>query len=97
VKFDEKASVGECFASALKAWRIFKPSVINIEDQNLTDSHVEELCKFLADRNMVVRMNLRRNNIGNEGAKGLGKFIMENDTTLTHLDLTRNRIAEDGG
>ena len=50
VKFDENAEVGECFASALKAWRIYKPSVINLENQNLTDGHIEELCKFLAGK-----------------------------------------------
>ena len=46
---------------------------------------------------MVIRMNLRRNVISNEGAKSLGRLILEQDDTLTHLDVTRNRIAEDGG
>ena len=27
----------------------------------------------------------------------LGKFILEFDETLTHLDVERNRIGQDGG
>lgn len=97
VRFDENAPVAECFQSALKTWRIYKPNVINIVDMNLNDSHVEELTKFLSSKQMVVRLNLRRNRIGNDGAKMLGKFISEGDEALTHIDLTRNRIGEDGG
>lgn len=97
VKFDESANVSECFQSALKTWRIYRPNVINIVDQSLQDQHVDELCKFLAGKQMVVRLNLRRNKIGNDGAKILGKFISEGDQALTHIDVTRNRIGEDGG
>jgi len=35
--------------------------------------------------------------IGNQGAKCLATFMIENDHTLTHLDVTRNRIGQDGG
>jgi len=40
VKFQENSKVGDCFDSALKAWRIYRPNAINAEDQNLDDSHI---------------------------------------------------------
>ena len=89
--------MGDCFESALKAWRIYRPTLIRAEHANLTDAHIELLCEFLAGREMVSALNLRRNMIGNQGAKCLGKFISESDSTLTHLDLTRNRIGQVGG
>ena len=46
---------------------------------------------------MISRLNLRRNKISNEGAKKLAQFIKEGDSTLTHLDVERNRIGQDGG
>ena len=61
------------------------------------DSHVDQLCNFLSGRNMVRRLNLRKNKISNEGAKKLAAFIKEDDNTLTHLDVERNRIGQDGG
>jgi len=48
---------------------------------------------FLASREMITHLNLRRNLISNAGAKSLGQFIQEQDHTLTHLDVTRNRIG----
>ncbi len=97
VLFDPNANVGECFASALKAWRIHNPNVIQLPDQTLHDDQILKLCEFLKDRNMICRLNLRRNKIGNEGAKALANFIKNHDTTITHLDLTRNCIGTDGG
>lgn len=49
--------------------------MIRAEDQNLTDDHIEALCNFLQNREMVSKLNLRRNHISNLGAKCLGKFI----------------------
>jgi|LakMenEpi03Aug12_release.lakeMendotaPanAssembly.Ray.scaffolds.fasta_scaffold219146_1 hypothetical protein len=46
---------------------------------------------------MVTRLNLRRNKIGNDGAKALADFIKNFDEALTHIDVTRNRIGADGG
>lgn len=46
---------------------------------------------------MVTHLNLRKNMISNAGAKHLGEFLTKMDHTLTHLDLTRNRIGQDGG
>ena len=97
VRFNEGARVGACFESALKAWRISVPNIITVEDQDLTDEHIEKLCAFLANREMISHLNLRRNMISNAGAKCLGRFISEFDSSLTHLDLTRNRIGQDGG
>ena len=72
VKFDPKAKIGDCFQSALKAWRIYQPNKIVAENQNLTDDHVDELVEFLKDREMITNLNLRRNLIGNVGAHCLG-------------------------
>ena len=65
VQFDGNAKIGDCFKSALKAWRIYSPNVIRAEDQNLTDEHIEELCAFLENREMISKLNLRRNFISN--------------------------------
>lgn len=46
---------------------------------------------------MVSHLNLRRNQISNQGATCLGEFISDYDETLTHLDVTRNRIGVKGG
>ena len=97
VQFSNSAKVGDCFESALKAWRINEPNIIRAEDQNLTDDNIEMLSEFLAGREMVDNLNLRRNYISNNGAKCLANFISESDNTLTHLDLTRNKIGQDGG
>jgi hypothetical protein len=32
VRFQEGSKVGDCFESALKAWRIYQPNAINAED-----------------------------------------------------------------
>ena len=75
VKFDDNARVSECFQSAIKSWRINEPNVISLEKQELGDEHCEKLTEFLASREMVTHLNLRRNLIGNTGAKSLGEFI----------------------
>ena len=71
--------------------------MINLENLEITDQHIEELCTFLDSRNMVQRLNLRRNHIGNKGAIKLSNFIRTGDQTLTHIDLERNYIGDDGG
>ena len=42
---------------------------------------------------MVSHLNVRRNKISNEGAKRLATFINDEDNTLTHLDIERNRVG----
>ena len=97
VQFAYKAPVAECFKSALKCWRIYEPNIINLENLDITDTHVDELCKFLDGREMVKRLNLRKNSITNKGAIKLSQFIRNGDETLTHLDIERNYIGDDGG
>ena len=75
VIFARRAPVADCFKSALKCWRIYEPNVINLENSDITDDHVKQLCDFLRGRNMVRRLNLRRNQIGNPGAARLGELI----------------------
>ncbi len=45
---------------------------------------------------MVVNLNLRRNFITNVGAMMIINWIENYDHTLTHLDVSRNRIGQDG-
>ena len=61
VKFDDNARVSECFQSAIKAWRINETNVISLENQELQDEHCEKMTEFLAKREMVTHLNLRRN------------------------------------
>ena len=89
--------MSECFESAIKCWRIFQPNVILVEKQELVDEHIEKLCEFLQNKDMILRLNVRRNKISNEGAKRLARFIKEEDNALTHLDIERNRVGTDGG
>ena len=58
---------------------------------------MEKLCEFLKDRNLVIRLNLRRNKIGNKGAEALAKLLQSHDQSITHVDLSRNAIGADGG
>jgi len=97
VMFANKAPVAECFLSVLKCWRIYQPNVINLENLDITDDHVEDLCKFLKNKNMIKRLNLRKNFISNKGAITLSQWIQHGDKTLTHLDIERNYIGDDGG
>ena len=71
--------------------------MILVEKQALDDQHIEKLCQFLSHKNMIIRLNVRRNKISNEGAKRVAKFIKDEDNALTHLDIERNRVGTDGG
>jgi hypothetical protein len=71
--------VHEYFGAAIKCWRIFKPSGIQIENQQISDEQVLQLCEFLKDRNMIEKLNLRRNFITNQGVLHLVKWIEEHD------------------
>lgn len=55
-----------------------------------------ELCEFLRNREMIYSLNLRRNHISNVGALALIDWITNNDNTLNHLDVSRNRITRAG-
>jgi Leucine-rich repeat (LRR) protein len=58
---------------------------------------VVELCNFLKDQNMITKLNLRKNNITNTGAKVISDWISEHDNALTSIDLSRNKITRAGG
>lgn len=45
---------------------------------------------------MIVNLNLRRNKITNLGANVIINWIVNHDKTLTHLDVSRNRITKIG-
>jgi Ran GTPase-activating protein (RanGAP) involved in mRNA processing and transport len=55
-----------------------------------------DLMEFMNDRDMIKKINLRRNKIGDEGAKALARFLTSNDDTLIDINLDRNRITEVG-
>ena len=82
--------------SAIKCWRITQPTQIQIENQNLTDTHILELIDFLKDRNMLTHLNVRRNLITNVGATAIINWLKHHDKTITHLDVSRNRITRAG-
>lgn len=44
VIFAEGANVAEFFDSALKCWRIHEPNIITIEEQAISDDHIDRLC-----------------------------------------------------
>lgn len=64
--------------------------MIKAVNEGLTDDHVEKLCNFLANRNLIESLNLRRNKIGNKGAMAIAEYIRVSDKTLVSLELERN-------
>ena len=73
-----------------------KPNVIELPNSEIEDDHLEKLVNFLANKEMVKSLNLRRNKIGNKGAEAFAEFITNHDQTLVEVDLNRNRIEEEG-
>jgi hypothetical protein len=71
-----------------------KPTFIKAYNEGLDDSHIEKLCEFLSNRNLIDNLMLRKNKIGDEGAKAIAKYIRNADKTLKHLDLERNLIND---
>ena len=96
VNFDPDAPIAECFKSVLKTYRIMKPDTIILENKELEDHHLIELVDFLADKEMVKTLNLRKNNISNDGASALADFILNKDDSLKEVNLNRNRIENEG-
>jgi len=45
---------------------------------------------------MIVNLNLRRNKITNIGAEIIIDWILNYDNTITHIDVSRNRISKAG-
>lgn len=45
---------------------------------------------------MIVNLNLRRNRISNQGALTLIDWMLFHDKTVTHVDVSRNRITRAG-
>ena len=92
-----KVCIADHFDAAIKAWRILGPSFIRAVNEQLEDSHVARLCAFLADKNLIRSLNLRRNKIGDKGAAAIAHYIKKADRTLTSLELERNEIGDEGG
>jgi hypothetical protein len=92
IKFDSDAGIAKHFDAAIKAWRILGPSMIRAVNEGLDDDHVEQLCDFLCNRNLIQSLNLRRNKIGNRGALALADYIRVSDKTLNCIELERNEI-----
>lgn len=97
IQFQGKVSISKYFDSAIKAWRIMGPTYIRAMNEDLEDEHVEKLCEFLSGRNLIKQLNLRRNKIGNLGAKAVAQYIKKGDKVLTNLELERNDIGDEGG
>ncbi len=45
---------------------------------------------------MIINLNLRRNRITNLGVMAIIDWMLYYDNTLTHLDVSRNRITKAG-
>jgi hypothetical protein len=67
--------IADYFESAVKAWRILKTSKIQAVGEGLSDDHIIKLCEFLANRNQIKSLNLRKNNIGDKGAIAISNYI----------------------
>ena len=97
IKFNGNVCLADYFDSAIKTWRILGPSFIKAVNEKLEDSHVEKLCGFLKGKNLIKSLNLRRNKIGDRGAKAIADYIKKGDKALTKLELERNEIGDQGG
>lgn len=60
------------------------------------DAHIHQLTKFLKGRNMIKTLNLRRNKITNVGSMYLIDWMLNFDTKLTSMDVSRNKITRKG-
>jgi len=96
VMFHEEACIAEHFEAVLKTYRILRPNSIELENQELCDEHLILLVKFMKNLEMIKSINLRKNKIGNAGAKAFADFITDYDSTLIEVDLNRNYIEEEG-
>lgn len=97
IQFQGRVCIADYFESAIKAWRIMGPNMIQAINERLGDTHVMKMCEFLQGRNLIKLLNLRRNYIGNAGAIAIANYIKKNDRTLTNLELERNEIGDEGG
>ena len=50
----------------------------------------------MKDKEMIKKINLRRNKIRNKGVKALSEFIKNHDSSLTKINLNRNLITAVG-
>ena len=73
-----------------------QPDLIDLMDKNLTDKHLLKLIEYMKDKEMVKRLNLRRNRISCKGVKALANFLKNHDNTMVDIDLNRNRIGRMG-
>ena len=52
--------------------------------------------EFMTGKDMIKKLDLRKNKIGDESAKALSKFITSNDDTLIDINMNRNRLTQVG-
>ena len=65
-------------------------------NSNLKDEHFLQLIDYMKNKEMIRKINVRRNKISDKGAIMLADFLMHHDTTLCEFDLTRNKIGRAG-
>ena len=51
----------------------------------------------MKDKNLITKLNLKRNKVTNLGAKVIANWINDHDQTLVTIDLSRNKITRAGG
>ncbi|KAL7467094.1 hypothetical protein ACHAXS_007362 [Conticribra weissflogii] len=68
---------------------------VDLDGKELTRDYQTAVFGAIANNTHVVKLSLRKNKIGNEGAVELGKALIENET-LTHVHLEDNLITSNG-
>ncbi len=66
-----------------------------MEGLGLKNDHVIKLIEALEKNKSVKSLILRFNNVNDEGASSIAKFLLKN-TTIKYLDLTKNTISDKG-
>merc|ERR1712070_132692 len=70
-------------------------SEIYLGKHRMRDDGVRQLVSFLLENKTLRVLDLRRNELGAEGAKHVGK-LLASDCQMTRLNLSGNRIGENG-
>jgi len=77
------------------------PDIANIElmCNRLVGSDISALCKYLeiSSLSVLTTLNLAENDIGDEGARVLGYYLIEPECKLHSLTVSHNNITDKGG
>src|ERR671937_773323 len=63
---------------------------LNLSDKHINDTDIELICLYLKEHPDISSLNLRCNNIGDEGAE-----VLAANKTLTALNVRYNKIGDE--